>query len=180
MSGQRRYKRLVVPGRFQPPHWGHVKTVEYALSLSDEVLVVIGSAQESFTLRNPLTAGERFELLEKLFSGLWGSDYYRRIKVIPVLDINSHKMWVQYLRMLLPRFEGVVSGNPLVRMLFEDMGMAALEPPMYRRSECSGTVIRERILRGDPGWRECIPEAILEDLEAMGFERRIRELAEEG
>jgi nicotinamide-nucleotide adenylyltransferase len=172
---QKKYLRLVVPGRFQPPHLGHLETIKYALSLAEEVIVVIGSAQDSFSFENPLTAGERFLLLDKLFKEYFGEDYCKRIKLVPVMDINSNKMWVQYLKMLLPPFEGVVSGNPLVQMLFEDMGLVAIKPPMFRREVCSGTEIRKRILREDERWSECVPKEIIDDLKRMGFiERLIR------
>ncbi|MEB3860169.1 MAG: adenylyltransferase/cytidyltransferase family protein, partial [Desulfurococcales archaeon] len=94
MSGAR-FHRLLVPGRFQPLHRGHLKTIDYALGLSEKVIVVIGSAQESFTLANPLTAGERFEILELAFEEAYGSGWAHRISIVPVLDIQMNKVWVR-------------------------------------------------------------------------------------
>ncbi len=176
----KKYLRLVVPGRFQPPHIGHLKTIDYALKLSKEVIVVIGSAQDSFSIENPLTAGERYVLLDKLFRIEFGDEYCKRIKIVPVMDINSNKMWVQYLRMLLPPFNGVVSGNPLVLMLFEDMGLDAIKPPFFRREVCSGTLIRRRVIMRDERWTECVPKEIINDLKAMGFVDRLQRLSGEG
>jgi len=173
-----KYKRLVVVGRFQPPHEGHVALVKYALSLADEVIVVIGSAQESHTLRNPLTAGERYELLEELFLNRFPNDL-GRIKIVPVLDINMNKVWVQYLKMLLPRFDGVVTRNPLVAELFEDMGLAVEEQPLYRREACEGTRIRRLAIEGG-NWEECVPPEIRGRLRALGFVRRLKRLSEGG
>lgn len=172
----RKYERLVVPGRFQPPHMGHLELIRHALSIADEVVVVVGSAQESYTLRNPLTAGERIVLLRKMLSSELKPEDYSRVYIVPVADIAMNKVWVQYLKMLLPPFDGVVSGNELVLMLFEDMGLAAVRPPMYKPELCNGTKIREKVLEGD-GWLECIPESIREDLARMGFTDRIRRLA---
>ncbi len=177
--GEHRYRRLVVPGRFQPPHEGHVETIRYALSLADEVIVVIGSAQDSHSFKNPLTAGERMLLLEKLLKSRFPGEYCDRLRIVPVMDINMNKVWVQYLRLLLPEFDGVVSGNPLVLMLFEDMGLAAVKQPLKQRDVCQGTVIRSRILKGEE-WRECIPPEIVRDLEEIGFADRLRRLAEDG
>jgi nicotinamide-nucleotide adenylyltransferase len=172
-----RLRRLLVPGRFQPLHEGHLRAVSYALELSERVVVVIGSAQESFTLENPLTAGERFEMLEAALEEFYGEHWARRISIVPVLDIQMNKVWVQYLRQLLPRFDGVVSGNQLVLALFEDMGLKAFKPPLYRRDYCSGTVIRRLAVEGDARWRDCIPDPVLEKLEEFGFEERLRRLA---
>ncbi len=177
--GEKRYRRLVLPGRFQPPHLGHVNTIKYALSAADSVIIIVGSAQESFTQRNPLTAGERIELLEKVLDHEVGPGWCERVSVVPVMDINMNKVWVQYLIQLLPRFEGVVSGNGLVQELFRDMGLAVVEPPMYRRDECSGSLIRRKILEGDDSWVECVPKYILEDLYELGFVERLRRVAGE-
>ena len=173
------YNRLVVPGRFQPPHFGHLYTIKYALSLAREVIVVIGSAQESFTIRNPLTAGERFELLRIMLREELSPSDVMRVLLVPVQDINMNKVWVQYLRMLLPRFEGVVSGNPLVLELFRDMGLAAIKPPMYKPDVCKGSRIRSNAIKGLE-WRECIPKSILGELEKLDFEGRLRRLSEGG
>ncbi|MEM0365985.1 MAG: nicotinamide-nucleotide adenylyltransferase [Acidilobaceae archaeon] len=170
-----KYARLLVPGRFQPPHYGHISTIKYALKLADEVIVVVGSAQESYTLSNPLTAGERVLLLRKVLSHELGDDYYR-VYIVPVMDIQMHKVWVQYLRMLLPPFDGVVSGNELVLMLFEDMGLAALKPPLYKPDVCNGSIIRDLVARGG-NWWECVPKVIMNDLENIGFTLRVKRLA---
>ncbi len=172
-----RHKRLVVPGRFQPPHLGHVKLIEYALELADEVVVVIGSAQVSHTLDNPLTAGERFHLLSVLLDEELKS-WRERVYLVPVMDIQMNSVWVQYLKMLLPPFEGVVSGNPLVLTLFEEMGYAAYKPPMFKRSLCSGRKIRAMILEGRSEWRDCLPERLLEELDKIGFAERLKKLSE--
>jgi nicotinamide-nucleotide adenylyltransferase len=169
-----RFTRLLVPGRFQPPHLGHISTVRYALDLADEVVVVVGSAQESYTLSNPLTAGERIVLLRKALKATLGDDY-SRVYIAPVPDIQMHRVWVEYLKMLLPPFEGVVSGNELVLLLFEDSGLTAIRPPMYKPEICNGTVIRDLVIKGGPWW-ECIPEVIRGDLERV-FVERLRRLA---
>ena len=169
-------KRGVFPGRFQPPHYGHVKAIKWALDkVVDELIVIIGSAQESFTLKNPLTAGERFYLLDKLLRSEAG-DYLHRIRIVPVLDINSNKQWVRYLEMLLPPFHAVVSGNPLVQVLFEDSGYEVYSPPMFSRSKCSGTRIRRTAIEGGV-WEECVPEIILDDLLKIGFADRLKRLS---
>ncbi|MGC9210460.1 MAG: nicotinamide-nucleotide adenylyltransferase [Acidilobus sp.] len=177
---QARYRRLVFPGRFQPPHQGHLSAIKFALDIADELIVVVGSAQDSYSLKNPLTAGERIGLLRKILEREVGPDYCRRVYVVPVMDIEMNKVWVQYLRMLLGDFDGVVSGNPLVLQLFKDMGLAAIRQPMFNREECSGTRIRELVLKGSDKWKECVPDYIIPDLERLGFEERIRQLASEG
>ncbi|MCE4617196.1 MAG: nicotinamide-nucleotide adenylyltransferase [Desulfurococcales archaeon] len=170
---EKKYKRGVMPGRFQPLHHGHLHVVEWALQRVEKILLVIGSAQDSFSFKNPLTAGERYEILERVIEK---RGWKQRIDIVPVMDINSNKQWVKYLEMLLPRFDVGISGNPLVQLLFLDSGYDVLEPPMYRREECSGTIIRRRIVEGKE-WRNCVPEETIELLEQFGFPERLKRLA---
>lgn len=167
--------RLLVVGRFQPPHLGHLSLIKYSLGVSRETVVVVGSAQESHTLENPMTAGERVEALNIMLSETLGDDFCKRVKIVPVMDIAMNKVWVQYLTMLLPKFDGVVSGNELVLMLFEDMGFKAIKPPMYNRDVCSGTEIRRAILEGS-NWASCIHPSVKKYLESIGFVERVKRL----
>ncbi|MEM2915309.1 MAG: adenylyltransferase/cytidyltransferase family protein, partial [Candidatus Bathyarchaeia archaeon] len=62
-SGNEASSRALYVGRFQPFHLGHLEAVKYMLRNSKEVIIVIGSAQESHTLTNPFTAGERVYMI---------------------------------------------------------------------------------------------------------------------
>jgi bifunctional NMN adenylyltransferase/nudix hydrolase len=50
-------------GRFQPFHNGHLATLRSALERFDKVVVVIGSATECLTERNPWSADQRAAML---------------------------------------------------------------------------------------------------------------------
>lgn len=54
-------------GRFQPIHEGHCHIIKKALSSCDKLIVVIGSAQESRTERNPFTYEERERFIRNIF-----------------------------------------------------------------------------------------------------------------
>ncbi|MCE4615511.1 MAG: nicotinamide-nucleotide adenylyltransferase [Aeropyrum sp.] len=169
-------ERVVVVGRFQPPHLGHLHLIRQALYLAREAIIVVGSAQESHTLENPLTAGERVEALKLMLEEELGEDFCRRVAIIPVADIAMNKVWVQYLRMLLPRFDAAISGNELVLMLFEDMGIKTYKPELYKRDSCSGTRIREMAAKGGD-WESCLHPRVRDFLGKIGFEERIRRLS---
>lgn len=62
-----KYHQAVVLGRFQPLHKGHAHMIEEALKVADNVLVLIGSSQESRTASNPFTYEERKEILQTVF-----------------------------------------------------------------------------------------------------------------
>lgn len=55
----KQYDVIVYVGRFQPCHNAHMRTIELASRLAHKVIVVIGSADEPRTFKNPLTVVER-------------------------------------------------------------------------------------------------------------------------
>jgi bifunctional NMN adenylyltransferase/nudix hydrolase len=53
----------VFVGRFQPLHYGHLTVVEEALQRSKYLLILVGSANEPRSYRNPFTVDERIEMI---------------------------------------------------------------------------------------------------------------------
>lgn len=54
-------------GRFQPLHAGHQKVIARGMSEASRMLVLVGSANEARSFRNPFTASERIRLIEEVF-----------------------------------------------------------------------------------------------------------------
>lgn len=63
----KKYDFLCFIGRFQPFHFGHAEVIERALKLSENVIVLVGSANSARTLRNPFTLDERYNLIKRVF-----------------------------------------------------------------------------------------------------------------
>jgi len=168
-------RRGVYPGRFQPIHWGHVSVVKWALDRVDELIIVVGSAQESHTLSNPFTAGERIEMIRLALLDA-GVDL-SRVTIIPLPDIYMNAVWVHYLSMFVPRFRYAIARNPLVVRLFKEAGYEVLIPPPYDRVKYSSTNIRKMMLIGDERWKELVPPSVAKFIEALRGEERIREIA---
>lgn len=61
------YKTGFIIGRFQTFTKGHEKLIDTGLQLCDKVLVIIGSSQESGTLRNPFNSTCRYEMISKVY-----------------------------------------------------------------------------------------------------------------
>lgn len=54
-------------GRFQTPHIGHEKLFETGLKLCDRLLILVGSAQECGTERNPFNIATRIKMLKTIY-----------------------------------------------------------------------------------------------------------------
>ena len=58
-----KYDAIVYIGRFEPFHNGHANTILHACKLAKKVIVLIGSANEPRTFKNPFTYQERVEMI---------------------------------------------------------------------------------------------------------------------
>lgn len=60
----KKYDTIVYIGRFQGPHNGHLETIETALALAQQVIVIIGSADMPSTVKNPFSVAERATMIQ--------------------------------------------------------------------------------------------------------------------
>ena len=160
-------------GRFQPFHRGHLELVRGLVGASpeQELILAIGSAEQSFTWANPFTGGERFEMIDRALR----EAKLARVTIVPVPDISRHALWVRYLEGLLPPFEKVYTHNPLTRLLFERARYPVESPPLFDRSQHEGSQIRERLSRGEDV-RSLVPPAVARYLEEIHASERLRAL----
>ncbi len=165
--------RGLLIGRFQPFHKGHVYVIKEILKEVDEVVIGIGSAQLSHSLENPFTAGERVLMISKSLteSGIKNKKY-----IIPISDVNNNSLWVSHLHSITPPFSAIYTGNALVKRLFHEEGLEVKSPPMFNRSEYSGTEIRSRMLEGEK-WEHLVPRAVIDVVKEVKGIERIKELA---
>jgi len=164
-------RRALFPGRFQPFHKGHLNVVKDLLREYDEVVILIGSAQEGFTCRNPFTAGERLEMIDKTLRGEgFSRDQYW---LIPAPDLHKPLAWTTYILGLTPRVNVVVTGNPHVKFIFEWMGFMVLEPKPYDPSRFNGTYIRRTICM-DGDWESLVPPIVAEYIREIDGVNRVK------
>lgn len=77
-----KYNYAVFIGRFQPLHNGHKKVIETALEIAEKVIIVMGSADQPRTPKNPWTASERADMI---IAEDWNGQV-SRIKIVQVRD----------------------------------------------------------------------------------------------
>ncbi|MFB6196276.1 MAG: nicotinamide-nucleotide adenylyltransferase [Haloplanus sp.] len=155
-------------GRFQPYHSGHHAVVEEIADDVDELVVGVGSADQSHTERNPFTAGERVMMIAKSLRRLDLTTY-----TVPIEDIDRNAVWVSHVRSMSPRFDVAYSNNPLVVRLFEEAGVEVRQSPMFDRSELRGSEIRDRMAHGGD-WRDLVPDGVAAVVDECGGVERIR------
>jgi nicotinamide-nucleotide adenylyltransferase len=167
----RRPVRGVLIGRFQPFHLGHLAVVrEIRTTHPDQALVLgVGSAQASYSWKDPFTAGERLEMIAAALE----EASIREVVAVPVPDIDRHALWVAHVESLLPSFQRVYTNNPLTRVLFERAGYPVERPKLVDRERFEGEHVRAA-LASDAGWRELVPSAVAQRLTDLGATERLR------
>jgi nicotinamide-nucleotide adenylyltransferase len=142
-------KRALFLGRIQPltgvyEHGnGHIGNIKRGLESADEVVIAIGSAQKSDREDNPLTSGQRLEIIRYalLKNGVDASRFY----IIPVKDIPEDFIFPDETITLSPEFGMIIAGNDWTKQLF-GKGNYQVIPVVRDKSskgrEISGTYIR--------------------------------------
>lgn len=81
-------------GRFEPVHNGHMALLQRALDSAQQVIVVVGSAWQARSPKNPFTWQEREAMLRNALPEADRS----RVVVLPMRDYYNETVWVQAVR----------------------------------------------------------------------------------
>ncbi len=165
--------RGLILGRFQPFHNGHFEVVKRILKENSSVIIGIGSAQYSHTLKDPFTAGERHLMISSALEESNITNFY----LVPIEDVNSNPLWVAHVEALTPKFDRVYSNNPLVKRLFKERNYRVESMELMKRAEWSGTSIRQKILKGGI-WEKYVPPAVARVVKEIDGPARMRDLSE--
>jgi len=167
-------KRGLVVGRFQPYHRGHHEAVKNILGEMDELVIAVGSTEQSHEIDNPFTAGERVEMIAM---ALKADGIYERCYIVPVPDIREYALWVNRVRSYCPHFDVVYTNNPLVRELFSAENIEVRKMASGVK-EVESSAIRKAFQNGNK-WEDLVPKSVREFLEKIGAQARIMALIEE-
>ncbi|MFB6284194.1 MAG: nicotinamide-nucleotide adenylyltransferase [Halobacteria archaeon] len=159
-------------GRFQPFHLGHYNVIEHIGDQVDEIVVAVGSAQESHTVDNPFTGGERINMITKSLEDLEPTVYS-----IPIQDINRNSLWVSHVQTMCPPFDIVYSNNPLVMRLFQEEGIDTKRNILFERDKYSGTKVRTKMLQGED-WSHLVPEPTEKVIREIDGVERLRQVSQ--
>ncbi|WP_456478748.1 nicotinamide-nucleotide adenylyltransferase [Geoglobus ahangari] len=163
-------------GRFQPYHLGHHEVLREIFSEVEEVVIGIGSAQESHTIENPFTAGERVMMVDRAVGELMAEVGERKVYIIPLEDVYRNSLWVSHVVSMTPYFDVVYSNNPLVIRLFREAGFEVRKTKLFNRVSYQGTEIRRRMICGER-WEDLVPRPVVEVIEEIDGVKRLRDIA---
>lgn len=83
-------------GRFNPFHLGHAYVLEQALKTSKLVIVLVGSAGQARSPKNPFTIEERDQIIDSWYSMTKRANKeFGELIVLPVRDFASNNVWIK-------------------------------------------------------------------------------------
>jgi nicotinamide-nucleotide adenylyltransferase len=138
----------------------------------DELVLGIGSADDSHTTHDPFTAGERIMMITKAVA-----EYDLTTYVVPLEDINRNAVWVSHVESMCPDFDVAYSNNPLVVRLFEEAGIEVRQSPMFDRDRLEGSEIRQRMI-DDESWRDRVPPSVVNVIEEIHGIKRLQHVSD--
>ena len=154
MISDRPYDTGLLVGRFQTFHLGHQKLVEAGLMLCDRLVILVGSAQECGTERNPLNVETRIAMIKSVFSD-------DRIMIYALSDLSNENdirpEWGRYLLQNVDRYiykapELMIYGNDEARSRwFDTEDIKNTSEFIVNRGALpiSATMLREMMVRDD-------------------------------
>jgi nicotinamide-nucleotide adenylyltransferase len=166
-------KRAIFIGRFSPFHLGHLEIVKQILKEENELIIAIGSAQQSHTMKNPFTAGERVLMIRS--SLLEEGIDLQKVFIIPVPDIFRNPVWVSHVQSFCPDFSIVYTNNSLLCRLFYESGFEVKSPKLVKRTLYKGTYIRQLMIDGEK-WEHLVPASVSKIILKIEGVNRIREI----
>lgn len=174
---QKKSKLGLFLGRFQPLHFGHLSAINQGLEYCDQIILMIGSANRNFDLKNPLTIEERMQLINTMIKQ---EKLEKRIHTLTTINDNPNNLeWVDTMIKSVSQFDIVIGNNNLVSVLTQYRGFAQYKPILTKRQKHQGTIIRHAIMEYRT-WKDLVPNYTHDLLESFNFEQRLRDLSIKG
>jgi bifunctional NMN adenylyltransferase/nudix hydrolase len=146
------YDTALYIGRFEPPHAGHMALLQRALDSAQQAIVVMGSAWQVRSPKNPFTWPEREAMLRAALSSADNA----RLQVLPVRDYYNEAVWVQAVRRAVTKSTPAHARVALVGH-FKDASSSYLEHfpgwdliHMARQGHIDATSIRDAYFGATP------------------------------
>ena len=119
------YDSGLIVGRFQTFHKGHQSLVDAGLQLCDRVLILIGSAQESGTERNPYNISTRIDVIRSVYAD--SAEFIIPRSRLPISATMLREMMVKD-----ERREWMKWVNPKLHKMYDRLRAELMEVPYYK------------------------------------------------
>ena len=167
VENQKAFDYLVFIGRFQPFHNAHKEVIDIAFTMSQNVILVLGSAQNERSLKNPFSAIER----EEMMRGAFDDKQQANLHFVPIIDFYNDVKWTKAIKDGVNKIVDQESKVGLIGhfkdessyylRLFPEWQLVELE---NLKNALSATPLREKYYKGEID-REHFPNNVQQYLE---------------
>lgn len=180
----KKYDILVLIGRFQPLHNAHLEIIKRATALTNQLIVICGSAKQPRTYKNPFTFDERRQMIRNATAGL-----SLQINIEPNIDtIYNDQAWAVRVQSIVNKYAqagskiGVIGHKKDESSFYLDMFPQWEFVNVEQIEPLGATDIRELYFKRDVNMRfiqGVVPETTVEFLQQFkqtaDYEQVIRE-----
>ncbi len=162
-------KKGLTIGRYQPLHKGHFSVFKKMDEECDSIMIGVGSAQIEREKDNPLSGGERINMIKRVLKNRNIEPY----EIFPVPDIECYPAWPYYVKNILPPFDYLYVHSRTVLRLFKGTKTKIRRVKEFNKSEWSATEVRRRI-KNNEEWRHLVPKEVAEFLDEIDMKNRLK------
>ena len=166
----KKYNHSFMIARFQPFHNGHKSIIDKMLNESENITIILGSAQEYGTEKNPLNVNQRQNLIEKIYGKK------ENMKILSLNDIDCDiDYWYNYVLKFLKEkvpnfgFPNAYYCGDMENGHYYNKGEFIIEVVNRENQKgfkkISATEIRSMIKKHDDNWKNYIPKEIIHLIE---------------
>lgn len=165
-------KVVLVVGRWQPFHLGHLDLIKRAIGLYGDVILGIGSSNKSNTWENPFTIEERISMIKACLNA---EKLSKKVSIVPIPDVGNDELWLKLVQETIPGINVVITGNDWCRRIFSEAGYKVLPPRFFRKEFYNGTRIRDDICNRNEDWRKKVHPTVSRMIDGItGLDDRFR------
>ena len=163
--------KILFIGRFQPFHNGHLELIKNIKDQYEKIIIGIGSSQYGYDNDNPFTVEERRLMIEKTLK----DNNIKNYLIFEIPDIHDYPQWVSHVESIIPKFDAIITNNPLTIKLFKNKGYKVIKTKLYNRNIYSGKEIRKKISLNE-NWEKNVPKQVLNIINKINGIDRIKNL----
>lgn len=170
---EKKYELSLVLGRFNHIHNGHKMLIDKSIEMSKKTLILLGSAQEAKTLRNPFLLETRKRLLKRIYNN-------DNITIYGLNDMShEHDISFKWGRYILDNVKHYMNREPDVMFYGNDESrkgwfapedIEGIDEQIISRDiiKISATNLRGLILTNKKDeWVKYVPEEIFDEFETL-------------
>ena len=163
---------MLIIGRFQPFHLGHLQVIKKYAALGYFIKIVVGSIKCKKGITNPFSMEERDDMIRLALDEAAIKKY--AIYYLP--DSADDKEWVDILLTMVGKIDVLFSGNTWVTSLLENKGfdVHSYDETKDRFGDISATAIRDEWL--EKGTTKGLPKSVFHYLKGISAQERLQEL----